>query len=211
MRSHANVAAGSAGVARGSRRALTGAAGAALLACAGLALAAGGCGPLKFNQINDEQKFEEQVLKADKPVLVDFFKGGCAACMVLDPLMDELAEEYKDRVVFAKFELMRFWLEITSFPIWWKYHIVLYPTVVLFVNGKEKKRWVANYLGFSYRKVLDEVAGLPVPNKKPPAATAPPSGERTGLPVRLQAPAGAAKSPAAPATPIQGGEPPGRS
>lgn len=131
---------------------------AGLIACAVLVLAAGGCGPTKFKAIATEEEFEEQVLKADRPVLVDFFKGGCASCMVLDPLMDQLSEEYKDRVIFAKFEGMKFWLQIPCWSIVWRHHIALYPTVVLFVNGKEKKRWIANYLGFSYRSALDQVA-----------------------------------------------------
>jgi thioredoxin 1 len=131
---------------------------AGLIACAILVLAAGGCGPTKFRAIATEEEFEEQVLKADKPVLVDFFKGGCASCMVLDPLLDQLSEEYKDRVIFAKFEGMRFWLQIPCWSIVWRYHIALYPTVVLFVNGKEKKRWIANYFGHSYRAALDQVA-----------------------------------------------------
>jgi thioredoxin 1 len=194
MRSHPNVTAASSSAAIVGRRAMPGA---ALLACAVLALVAGGCGPAKFSRIANEKDFEDYVLRSDRPVLVDFYKGGCASCMVLDPLMDELAEEYKGRVVFAKFELMRFWLEVTCLPIWWKYHIVLYPTVVLFVNGKEKKRWVANYFGFSYRKALDEVAGLSAPKSMPSGARAPPSGNRAWLTVGPQAPAEAVKPPAA--------------
>ena len=131
-----------------------------IIACAVLVLAAGGCGPSKFKALTTQTEFEEQVLKADKPVLVDFFKGGCASCMFLDPCMDELSEEYKDRVTFYKFEGMRFWLEIPCWEVIKRYRIGLYPTVLLFVNGKEKKRWVINYSGDAYRKVLEEVVGL---------------------------------------------------
>jgi thioredoxin 1 len=195
---------------------------AGLITCAVLVLAAGGCGPSKFKALTTKTEFEEQVLKADKPVLVDFFKGGCASCMFLDPCMDQLSEEYKDRVTFFKFEGMRFWLEIPCIEVIKRYRIGLYPTVLLFVNGKEKKRWAINYSGDAYRKVLDEVLASAGTAPKPPEAGAPagkdtpaPATAPTGPPAASSTPAMTQKTSAAtekpatqPVTPIKGGQPP---
>jgi len=150
---------------------------AALAACAALVLVVGGCGPGKLRPIASEWEFNQQVLKSDRPVVVYFSKQGCAWCMFLDSCMDQLYEEYSDRVTFTRFELMSFWSKITCEPIWKRYRIARFPTVVLFVNGKEKYRWVTNYSGDAYRPVLDEVgrhqAGRP-PRRTPAASGGPP-------------------------------------
>lgn len=45
------------------------------------------------------QNFDELVLQSEVPVLVDFWASWCGPCKVMGPIMDELAEEYKDRAV----------------------------------------------------------------------------------------------------------------
>ena len=174
----------------------------ALMAWALLVPVAGGCGPAKFKPVTNEAEFDEQVLKADKPVLVAFFKGGCATCLFLDPCMDQLAEDYDGRVKFAKFELMRFWFEVTCPAIQKRYRIGLFPTVVLFVEGKEKKRWVIDYSGDAYRKVLDELVGPP-PADETAAECCPPPPPPT-------APPESATPPPEKKTPVQAGNPSGK-
>jgi len=149
---------------------------AALAACAALVLVVGGCGPGKLRPIASEWEFNQQVLKSDRPVVVYFSKQGCAWCMFLDSCMDQLYEEYSDRVTFTRFELMSFWSKITCEPIWKRYRIARFPTVVLFVNSKEKYRWVTEYGGDAYRPVLNEVAGPP-PLRRTPAASGGPPGK----------------------------------
>jgi len=142
---------------------------AALAACAILVLTAGGCGPSRLRPIDTEFDFSRKVLKAERPTVVYFTKEGCAACMFLNPCINQLFDEYQDRVDFAEFDLMTFWGTIKCEPIWKRHRVAYFPTVVLFVGGKEKHRWVGEYNGNAYRKVLDEVAGPPA-SKKPPAA-----------------------------------------
>jgi thiol-disulfide isomerase/thioredoxin len=96
---------------------------------------------------------------------VEFYKGGCVACLFIDPCMDQLADEYQDRVIFTKFELETFWHQITCPALWKRYRIGLFPTVLLFVGGKEKKRWAVNYGTDAYRTVLDEVVEGSPPGK----------------------------------------------
>jgi thioredoxin 1 len=131
--------------------------GAAMAACAALAVLAGGCAGGRVTRIADEAAFQQIVINADQPVLVDFYKGGCATCIPLDGVMDQLVEDYKGRAVIAKFETMTGFFGIPSRPIKERYDIVFFPTAILFVNGQEKKRWIIRYGINGYRKELDQV------------------------------------------------------
>jgi len=140
---------------------------AALLVSVVTAVAAGGCGPSKLRPIDTEFDFNRQILKAERPAVVYFTKEGCAACMFLNPCMDQLYDEYQDRVEFAEFDLMTFWGTVKCETIWKRYRVAILPTVVLFVNGKEKRRWVSEYSGDAYRKALNEVVEPPAPTRAP--------------------------------------------
>ena len=111
----------------------------------------------KISPIKDEADFEERVIHAARPAMVVFYKGGCPTCLVLHPVLKCLAEEYGDRVLFASFEIMKPYFVVTAKAVKKQYHISYFPTVVLFVGGQERKRWVLKYRAASYRRTLDKV------------------------------------------------------
>jgi len=143
------------------------AAGLGVAACVLLALVCGGCGgSTRTTRVGESAAdFNQQVLKAEKPILVQFSKDGCVACWAMDGLVDQLAQEYEGRVTMASFRAYNFLFGIPCKEINRRYNIGAVPTVILFINGQEKKRWVGEHNGDKYRPVLDQYAG-PVPTPK---------------------------------------------
>jgi thioredoxin 1 len=121
-------------------------------------ISAAGCSSNNIVHVRNEAEFRSVVLESDKPVLVDFYKGGgCPTCQIIVPLLDQLAEEYRGRVTFAQFEYMKVYFATTSDEISSQYHVGLFPTIVLVDKGREIKRWSLDYKADDYRQVLDEV------------------------------------------------------
>ena len=148
----------------------------ALLVCAAAALAVGGCQshltPLNStSQFND---FNQQAAQEGKPTMVMFCKGGCALCGMLEPSLDKLAVEYKDCARFGKYELVNFFWIVRNRELRDQYNIRGYPTVILFEDGKETKRWVISYNIRSYREALDKAISPPPqePTTRPDEADA---------------------------------------
>jgi thioredoxin 1 len=52
-----------------------------------------------------DQSFESQVLKADRPVVIDFWAEWCAPCRAIAPIIKDLAAQYGDQVVIAKMDI----------------------------------------------------------------------------------------------------------
>jgi len=133
---------------------------ACVLLCAALCVTTGCLGP-EYPKIEGEAEFQQVVLEADRPALVDFYKGGCPTCGLAEGTLNQLADEYGDRVVFAGFEVMTAAFQVPSPAIKVRYDIRFFPTVILFVDGQEYKRWILEYGIDNYRKVLDEVLAGP--------------------------------------------------
>lgn len=77
-----------------------------------------------------KDNFEQEVLKSDKTVLVDFWASWCAPCMMLTPVIHEVAEEIGDGVMIGKVNVD----EEQELSI--QYGISSIPTLLVFRNGE---------------------------------------------------------------------------
>jgi thioredoxin 1 len=77
-----------------------------------------------------DSSFESEVLKSDKPVLVDFWAPWCGPCRAIAPIVEELAEDFGDKVKFTKCNVD----ENPTTPT--KYGIKSIPTLILFKDGE---------------------------------------------------------------------------
>ena len=76
-----------------------------------------------------DETFERDVLKSDRPVLVDYWAEWCGPCKMINPILEEISEEYAGKLTIAKFNID----ENPSTPP--KYGIRGIPTLILFKDG----------------------------------------------------------------------------
>lgn len=76
-----------------------------------------------------DDSFEAEVVNAEGPVLVDYWADWCGPCKMIAPILDEIAEEYKDKIKIAKLNIDE---NPTTPP---KYGIRGIPTLMLFKGG----------------------------------------------------------------------------
>ncbi len=81
-----------------------------------------------------EETFQEEVLDADTPVLVDFTAVWCGPCKMLEPIVNELADDWAGQVKVVKLDVD------TNQGIAMQYQVMGVPSLLLFQNGAVKER-----------------------------------------------------------------------
>lgn len=90
------------------------------------------------------QNFEQEVLKSDKPVLVDFYADWCGPCKMMAPVIEELAELYNGKAKVGKLNVD------DNEDIAMKYGVMSIPTLLIIKNGSVE----AKMIGVQKRELL---------------------------------------------------------
>jgi len=98
-----------------------------------------------------DQNFEQEVLKSDKSVLVDFWAVWCGPCQMMGPIVEELAEEVKDKYKVGKMNVDEN-RETAA-----KFGIMSIPTLIIFKNGEVVKQLVGVQAKENLKEELEKV------------------------------------------------------
>lgn len=110
--------------------------------------------PMSENIIEiSDDRFESEVLKESKPVLVDFWAPWCGPCRAIGPVVEELAVKFGDQVKFAK-------CNVDESPVTpQKYGIRSIPTLILFKNGQVSNQVVGVVAKSKLEEMINSVIG----------------------------------------------------
>ncbi len=100
-------------------------------------------------QVITSSEFESKVLKAQKPVLVDFFATWCGPCKRVGPTVDELAEELAGTAEVYKVDIDQ------SPDLASRYNVMSVPTFIAFENGQIKKQVLGGQPKAQLKALLD--------------------------------------------------------
>lgn len=96
--------------------------------------------------VNDDE-FDQIVLQSEIPVLVDFWAPWCQPCLMIAPILDELAEEYSGRMNIVRVDVDQ---NLKSAV---KYSIMAIPSLLIFRNGK----LITNVVGAKRKQDLKQI------------------------------------------------------
>ena len=96
-------------------------------------------------EVNDAD-FDQTVLKSAEPVMEDFWAPWCRPCLMVAPILDELADEYRGRVTVAR-------VDVDQNPkVAARYSIMSIPSLLIFKNGQP----ISNIVGFRPKPELKQ-------------------------------------------------------
>ncbi len=95
--------------------------------------------------INDSN-FDQAVLQAEMPVLVDFWAPWCQPCRMIAPILDELSEDYNSRITIARMDVDQNPKTAT------KYGVMSIPTLLIFKKGEP----FSHMVGFRPKEALKQ-------------------------------------------------------
>lgn len=100
---------------------------------------------MAVNKVTDSN-FETDVLKNTLPVLVDFYADWCGPCKMAEPVLEELSESYKTKLLIVK-------VNVDETQISAKYGVMSIPTTILFKGGNE----VGRQVGFGGKQSFEDL------------------------------------------------------
>lgn len=101
--------------------------------------------------ILSDSTFENEVLKAQGLVLVDFFATWCGPCIMLAPVISELAEEYKGKAKICKLDVD------ANHETAEKYGVMSIPTLIFFKNGEVIEQIVGAHSKDALKEKIEEL------------------------------------------------------
>lgn len=98
----------------------------------------------------DAEDWEREVLQSDVLTIVDFWHERCPWCIMLNPIFEEVAEEYRDRVKFVRFNVLK---SSRNRDIAIRNGIMGTPTIAFYCNG----RYLGSIVGFTPKTRLERI------------------------------------------------------
>jgi thioredoxin len=105
--------------------------------------------PKKIKEVN-ETNFEDVVLNSDRPVLVDCWAPFCMPCLAQHPILEKVADELKGRALIASLNTDE------NRNAAYRLNIHSIPTLLIFKNGQEKRRFIGLQKMDSLTRALQE-------------------------------------------------------
>lgn len=97
-----------------------------------------------------KDNFEQEVLRSEKPVLVDFWASWCGPCRMVAPIMDQLADDYDGKAKVAKVNVD------DEGELAAKFRVMSIPTVMLFKEGQVTEKIIGARAKEEFSKLLDK-------------------------------------------------------
>ncbi len=99
----------------------------------------------------DDNNFDQTVLQSKTPILVDFWATWCRPCLMVAPVLEELADEYEGRITIAKLDVDHNPKTAT------KYRVMSIPNLIIFKDGQPASQIVGFKPKAQLKKDIDAV------------------------------------------------------